>query len=436
MASIISQVSVFDYSGIEILGDLERLQLAFAGIDDESLLSKLEKKRGIGRDDYPIRVMWNLVIAMKVFEHKSVASFRRELSRNAQLRKICGLNDFDFKKHLIPPARVFSGFFKLLASEQEEVDFIFDTQVSELYDKVEGFGENLAGDGKYLDSFCKHKPKEEQTDTDNRTENDAEYSKKEYKYTGTDGKEHTKTELHYGFKAHIICDVKTELPISYLVTKGNHDEKKALATLLGNFSLKQKKAARALLLDRGYDATELIRLIKSMHIHPVVDIRNMWKDKEETKQYKDTDIVYDAKGGVYFVELDDNGEPVNVKMDYKGYDKQKKCLRYAHKGKIYKIYISYDERIFLPIARDSEKFKRLYKGRTAVERLNGRLDRDYMFEDHTIRGLKKMNLMVSLSMIVMNGMALGKINRELKNCKPGEKVKGNLEGLRSLKRAA
>ena len=47
--------------------------------------------------------------------------------------------------------------------------------------------------------------------------------------------------------------------------------------------------------------------------------------------------------------------------------------------------------------------------RTSVERLNGRLDRDYMFEDHCIRGLKKMTLMVSLTLLTMNAMALGKI---------------------------
>ena len=57
------------------------------------------------------------------------------------------------------------------------------------------------------------------------------------------------------------------------------------------------------------------------------------------------------------------------------------------------------------------KFARLYKGRTSVERLNGRLDRDYMFEDHCIRGLKKMKLMVSLTLLVMNAMAVAKIRR-------------------------
>ena len=124
-----------------------------------------------------------------------------------------------------------------------------------------------------------------------------------------------------------------------------------------------------------------------------------------TRQYKDTDIVYDYQGNVFFA--DDKGK--SHKMNYEGYDRQKKCLRYSYKRKIYKIYISYDERVFLPVARDSYKFARLYKGRTAAERLNGRLDRDFMFEDHCIRGLKKMNLMVSLSLLTMNAMALGKI---------------------------
>jgi|GEM_PF-2366419 len=68
---------MFEYTEIEKLGDLERLGLALDGIDDEKLMQKLDAKRKNGRDDYPLRVMWNLLIALIVFEHKKVASFRR-----------------------------------------------------------------------------------------------------------------------------------------------------------------------------------------------------------------------------------------------------------------------------------------------------------------------------------------------------------------------
>jgi len=411
MAKIISQVTLFDYNEIEELGDLERLQLAIEGINDEELMRKLEKKRGKkGRDDYPIRVMWNLILAMLIFEHCTVASFRRELSRNSQLRKICGMDDFSKKKHLVPPARVFTGFFRRLQNEKELLYKMFSLQVEEISTWLPEFGKTLAGDGKYIDSFAKRPSKKENEKAGARREADAAYSKKVYYYTGENGEKKSKTETHYGFKAHIICDVNTELPVDYRVTAANIDEKKMMTEMIESFSEEQKNRANVFLLDRGYDSLDMIRTIKSASMKPVIDIRNCWKDGEETKQYKNTQIVYNYKGDVYI--YDEKGK--QRKMHYEGYDEQKNCLRYSYNGKMHKIYISYDERVFLPIARDSKKFKRIYKGRTAVERLNGRLDRDFLFEDHCIRGLEKMEMMVSLSLIIMNGMALGKIQRGVK----------------------
>ena len=407
MAKIISQITFADYGEIEVLGDLERLQLALGGMDDEVLMLRLEARRGNGRNDYPIRMLWNLIIAMKVFGHRTIASFRRELYRNSQLRKICGLDDFSRKRHLVPPARVFTRFLKMLVSEQEEVDRMFTDAVTQLSELLPGFGENAAGDGKFLDSYANRQNKEPNASAGGRAENDAQWAIKEYRYVDKSGKERIKKESHYGFKAHMICDVKTELPMGYNVLAANSDEKKAMEGLLAQIPNALRDRMKHLMLDKGYDSTKMIQTIKAAGITPIVDIRNCWKDGDTTKQYKNTDMVYDYKGNVFIV--DDEG--IQHKMNYEGYDGQKKCLRYSYKGKIYKIYTSYDERVFLPVARDSIKFARLYKGRTAVERLNGRLDRDFMFEDHCIRGLKKMKMMVSLTLLTMNAMALGKIKQ-------------------------
>ena len=407
MAKIISQISFADYGCIEILGDLERFLLALLGMNDEALMLRLEARRGRGRNDYPVRVMWNLIIAMKVFGHRTVESFRRELARNSQLRSICGLEDFGSKKHLVPPARVFSGFLKLLAQEQTAIDETFDLMVLELAEKLPEFGKDAAGDGKYLDSYAKRQGKDPNPNAGDRAERDAQWGVKEYHYEDRSGKPQVKKEYHYGFKAHIICDAKTELPIGYNVLAANSDEKKAMMGLLEKMPYQITNRVEHLMLDRGYDSTEMIRAAKASGIIPIVDIRDCWKDGETTKQYKDTDIVYDFKGNVYMV--DNKGE--HRRMHYEGYDRQKKCLRYSYNGKTYKIYISYDERVFLPVARDSKKFERLYNCRTSVERLNGRLDRDYMFEDHCIRGQKKMKLMLSLTLLTMNAMALGKIKQ-------------------------
>ena len=126
----ISQISIFEYREIENLGDLERLKIFFENIDDDKLCEKLEKRRKNGRNDYPVRTMLNLIYAMKIFGHRSVESFRRELSRNSQLRIACGLSEGKYKylrerKHLIPPARVFTGFLNKLKDCKTEIEEIF-----------------------------------------------------------------------------------------------------------------------------------------------------------------------------------------------------------------------------------------------------------------------------------------------------------------------
>jgi hypothetical protein len=61
-------------------------------LPDERLMKRLEVNRGRGRDDYPIRPLWNALIAGIVFNHPTVAPLIRELRRNAELRQLCGFD--------------------------------------------------------------------------------------------------------------------------------------------------------------------------------------------------------------------------------------------------------------------------------------------------------------------------------------------------------
>lgn len=59
---------------------------------DLRLMQILQKSRLNGRDNHPIEAMWNSILAEIDFQHVSVESLRRELSRNAQLREVCGFD--------------------------------------------------------------------------------------------------------------------------------------------------------------------------------------------------------------------------------------------------------------------------------------------------------------------------------------------------------
>ena len=63
-----------------------------------------------------------------------------------------------------------------------------------------------------------------------------------------------------------------------------------------------------------------------------------------------------------------------------------------HDKRISRIPLKTDKRIFTCVARNSKKWKRLYRKRSGIERMNGRIDRDFKFEKHTIRGINKMKM--------------------------------------------
>ena len=69
--AIIPQQTFFVWDEIENLGDLERLRLVLEYMPDEELMRELEKERGKGRDDYPVRAMWNSILAGVVYEHEN-----------------------------------------------------------------------------------------------------------------------------------------------------------------------------------------------------------------------------------------------------------------------------------------------------------------------------------------------------------------------------
>ena len=80
----ISQPWLFSWKEIDEASDLDRLRLVLGALPDEALVSFLEQRRGRGRDDYPIRPMWNAVIAGIVFQHPNAATLVRELWRNGE----------------------------------------------------------------------------------------------------------------------------------------------------------------------------------------------------------------------------------------------------------------------------------------------------------------------------------------------------------------
>ena len=419
---------LFTWQEVEAKSDLERLKLVLDHIGDEELMRKMEEHRKWGRDEYPIRPVWNSVLAGIVYQHPSVESLRRELSRNGQLRDQCGF-DPQRGSGAVPPPYVYTRFLKLLFKFKREVDGMFDRLVDELKGLLPDLGISVAVDSKGVDSAGR--PTKEKK-TDGRRDLEADWGKKTYRGQREDGTLWEKVVTWFGYKIHLWVDTKYEMPIGYKVTRASESDTKHLLPLVEDLKEKHPQIhgdVDTAATDKGYDSEENCRRLYDEHrIKPVIDIRRMWRDKE-TRLLEPgcaDNIVYDEVGAVYCI-CPKTGE--QRPMAYGGFEKDRMALKYicpvraygltcsgadqcGHAMKSERISLEIDRRIFTPVARSSYAWERGYKKRTAVERVNSRLDVSFGFERHFIRGQKKMEIRVGLALCVMLAMAVGRIKEK------------------------
>jgi hypothetical protein len=114
-----------------------------------------------------------------------------------------------------------------------------------------------------------------------------------------------------------------------------------------------------------------------------------------------------------------------VQLGVAGYAKEGKAQRHRcpfnHYGvscsesatcqlpKTIRVPLSTDVRIFTEVGRTQYQWKRIYASRTAVERVNSRLDVSFGFEIRRVRGKDKMELFATIAFAVMNALAVGSI---------------------------
>ena len=445
MAHILHQ-NLFSWQEVEGSSDLYRLQLVLTYLPDEAMVDRLERKRGRGRNTYPVRPMWNALIAGIVLQHSTVESLLRELRRNAELRQVCGFNVIHGSE-AVPTPWAMSRFVTNVVKEEALLRAMFEELVEKARELLPDLGRHLAFDGKAIPSYSTgHKSKA----TGRRSDPDADYGVKSYRGIGKDGRPWEKVMRWFGYQLHLIIDAVYELPVAFEVKPASTAESTRLLPMV--VDLKERhpelvEGAEYLMADRGLDSARNNRELWDEHrIKPVIDTRAMWRD-EKKEQGHDPDreitrpldpdrvdtIAYTERGSVRCI-CPVSGE--ERKLAFWGFEADRNVLKFrcgaaaagiecpgreecermapgkpGAYGRIVRIPLSKDRRIFTPIPRDTLTWKRLYAMRTAVERVNSRLDVSFGFEHHTIRGLGKMRARVGLALAVMLAMAVGFISQ-------------------------
>jgi hypothetical protein len=293
------------------------------------------------------------------------------------------------------------------------------------------FGQVLAIDGKAIETHARAS-KGQRKAADGRGDSDADWGSKTYQGKREDGSLWKTVKSWFGYKLHLVVDAEYELPVAFEVTKASVAEQPQARALFRELAEMHPELVQGCdygLGDRGLDDTALIKQLWDEYgIKPVIDIRNCWQqpDGGDTKVVPGTtNVTYDYQGTV-LCSCPLAGEV--REMAYGGFEKDRGTLKYRCPAQHYgveckglaecavgaaiRIKLEEDRRVFTPLARSSYAWKELYKKRTAVERVNSRLDVSFGFENHFIRGQKKMKLQVTLALVVMLAMALGRVKEK------------------------
>jgi hypothetical protein len=437
----IPQPWLFNWKEIDAASELDRLALVFSVLPDEKLVSLLEQKRGKGRDDYPIRPMWNALLAGVVFQHKNAAELLRELRRNGELRQVCGFDPF-LGSDAVPPEHAFSRFLSSIVEQRVLITQMFHELVDELKKELPELGVKTAVDSKAIPSFGKPVRDEEKlAESDGRRDTDADWGKKTYKGTRKDGTTWEKVIKWFGYKLHLLVDSAYELPLAFEVDVASSSDMTHLTPLVDDVEERHKEIHDDMdetAADRGYDSADNNTALFDDHgIKPVIDTRTLWKNKKFENLFPDRYDVfcYDESGKLYCsCPSERKGEDELRELAFVGFEKDRMTLKYrcpaaafgfecqgraeceklspigvGDFGRVVRVPLKLDRRIFTPIARHTDKWEKAYDRRTSVERVNSRLDQVLGFERHTIRGKNKMEMRVTLALVVMLAMALGRI---------------------------
>ena len=251
----ISEPFLFRWDSVDQLGDLERLKLVLDALPDEPLMQLLETGRGRGRNDYPVRPMWNSLIAGFVFQHPSIAALRRELLRNGQLRDLCGFDPFAGAA-AVPSESAYTRFQHQVRKHQGQVDEIFHRALDELRIELPDLGHVQALDGKELHSLANGEstyplPKDKsKQDTDGRRDRDADWGVK-----GPAKKKH----YWFGYLLHLVVDATYELPLAFEVTQASTGEQPQAQRLLDQMHERHPELLERcdrMSADKGYDGPQ------------------------------------------------------------------------------------------------------------------------------------------------------------------------------------
>jgi hypothetical protein len=407
---------LFDWKSLDDAPDLVALKLLLEMLPDEKILSALRLRRYKGRNDYPVPMLWRVHLLRYFLRHPTMEHCLAELRRNAALRELA----FIATVADVPKPWNISRFEEVLGETAllALLRGMFEQLIRKLGSVVPDLGHHTAGDSACLNA--RGDGPDDQRDKNDNPLPQPSGGRKEYR---NDDGVVSKVYEWFGYKFHLLVDVKHEVILAWHVTSATESDAGQIPELIrqakGNLP---DGRIETMTYDKAADDVKTHTLLREQNIKPVVQNRQMWREEEERMlpgHDGNSNIVYNEAGTVFCYDKVSE-PPVRHTMAYTGYEKSRGTLKYRcparHEGwtcpsagrcnkdkpfgKTVRVKQAIDLRRFPPIPRATMEFERRYKGRTAIERVNARCKLFWGADDGNVKGAKRFHAHIATIMVV------------------------------------
>jgi hypothetical protein len=110
---------LFPWDRLQDSPSLATVKQFLAAVPDARLLEMLRQYRGRGRDDYPVHVLWGVLLLRIALRHGSFEATLGELTRNEHLRRLIGIEE----EQGVPKSWNISRFLDVLGREPHFSEF-------------------------------------------------------------------------------------------------------------------------------------------------------------------------------------------------------------------------------------------------------------------------------------------------------------------------
>jgi Transposase DDE domain/Transposase domain (DUF772) len=407
---------LFDWESLEDSPSLQTIKDLLAALPDARLLDSLRRARGKGRNDYAVHGLWGVVVLRVALRHITTEAVLAELRRNEGLRRLIGIES----EEGVPKPWNISRFEEVLGREPHRtlLKEVFDVLIRRLGLAVADLGKDTAGDATGLSA----RRKEGEAAREEIDEGLPQASGGRKEYRDAEGKV-TKVVEWFGFKLHLLVDVKHEVVLSYEITDTKAGDGETLPVILERAEANLPAGRiETLAYDKAADGEDVHGLLSGKGITPLIQMRGLWQGEPERLlpgHDGTSNVVYTEDGTIYCYDKVSE-PPVRHKMSYIGHEPERETLKYRcpakHEGwecpmsatcnagksygKTVRVPQGADPRRFPALPRATKKFERMYKGRTAVERVNARLKVFWGADDGNLRGSRRFLAQVGVVLAV------------------------------------